>query len=92
MGTLTRRAQALLTEEQYAQLEAIARECDESISTLIREAVKQVYLMNVERERRVEAVQRMAEMNLPVSEWEEMEEEIGEARREALRQCQDDSS
>lgn len=42
-----------------------------------------------DRMRRIQAVQRLAAMELPVSDWEEMEREIIEARLEAYKRCSD---
>jgi len=42
-----------------------------------------------DRMRRIQAVRRLAAMELPVSDWEEMEREIIEARLEAYKRCSD---
>jgi len=39
--------------------------------------------------RRIQAVRRLAAMELPVSDWEEMEREIIKARLEAYKRCSD---
>jgi hypothetical protein len=42
-----------------------------------------------ERRHRIQAVERLAAMSLPVSAWEQMEREIAEARQEVYKQCSD---
>jgi len=44
------------------------------MGSLIREAVDQAF--GDDREKRLEAVRKIAEMNLPVSDWETMKKEI----------------
>jgi len=76
--TLTKRAQVLLTRREYARLEAIAKKQGKTISMLIREAVQKFYGWDgTGRKRRVEAVQRLATLALPVADWDIMEREIG---------------
>ena len=79
MPTFTERVQVLLSPEQLTRLRAIAQAQDESLGALIRKAVEEVYLRH-EQEARLEAVQRMAALSLPVADWEEME-------RDSVREC-----
>lgn len=51
-----------------------ARTRGESLGFLIREAVDQAY--GDDREKRLEAVRKIAEMELPVTDWETMKKEI----------------
>jgi predicted DNA-binding protein len=76
MATYTRRVQAVLSEEQYETLSRLAKEQGKPVSTLIREAVEQVYLEQADRERRRAALQRLLALEAPVDDWEKMEEEI----------------
>jgi len=69
-----RRVQVLFSPDQIARLQAIARARGETVGALIRRAVETVYLHH-EPEKRREAVKRMAALNLPVSDWEQMERE-----------------
>jgi len=77
MSTYTERVQVLLSLEQLTRLRLIAQAQDESVGALIRKALEKVYL-RPEQEARLEAVQRMAALSLPVSDWEQMERESTE--------------
>lgn len=74
MATLTKRVQVLLDPFQYQRLDEIARQRNRSVGALIREAIDRVYLQNAVGER-LEAVKALAAMELPVSNWEQMERE-----------------
>jgi hypothetical protein len=74
MPTYTERIQVLLSLEQATRLRAIAQTQDESMGALIRKALEDVYL-RPEQAARLDAVQRMAALSLPVSDWEQMERE-----------------
>jgi predicted DNA-binding protein len=76
MAVYTHRVQAVLSEEQYETLSRLAKEQGKPVSALIREAVKQVYLEQADRERRRAALQRLLALEAPVDDWEKMEEEI----------------
>jgi hypothetical protein len=74
MPTYTERLQVLLSLEQLTRLRTIAQAQDESVGALIRKAIEEVYL-HPEQATRLDAVQRMAALSLPVSDWEQMERE-----------------
>ena len=74
MSTLTKRVQILLSPEQFSCLKAIARSEGESVGSLVRHAIEDVYLRRAEQER-LDAVRELGAMNLPVSDWEQMERE-----------------
>jgi len=74
MTMLTRQIQVLLNPFQYQRLDEIARQRNRSMEALIREAVDQVYLQSTVDER-LEAVQALSAMQLPVADWEQMERE-----------------
>jgi len=74
MTMLTRQVQVLLNPFQYQRLDEIARQRNRSMEALIREAVDQVYLQSTVDER-LEAVQALSAMQLPVADWEQMERE-----------------
>ena len=78
----TRRAQILFEPEEYASLEDAARRRGTSVSELVRRAVSERYLGN--REARRAAVERIRAMSIPLPDWEELEEEIADARSDAL--------
>lgn len=74
MPKYTKRTQVLLSEEQYTRLMREAQARGESMGSLIREAVDHAY--SSDRERKLEAVKRIAAMELPVADWKSMKEEI----------------
>ena len=79
MSALTKRIQVLLSSDQHKRLETIAKARGTSIGALIREAVEKSYLQS-DKEERLKAVQALANLRLPVSDWEQME-------RESMREC-----
>ncbi len=78
MSTYTKRVQIMLTEGQYELLVAHARQANKPLSTLIREAVEQSLLTEIEQHRKEEALARLCAGDAPVSDWPEMEREIEE--------------
>lgn len=82
MASLTKRVQVLFNPEQLKELKKRARARQESVGELIREAVEEKYLSKTLREEKVAASKRIAAMELPVSDWEEMEREIVKVRSE----------
>ncbi len=70
-----KRTQILFPEEQFRLLEKEAAQRKCSIGLLVREAVTKEYTAS-SREKRLEAARRLAAMNLPVLDWEELEKEI----------------
>jgi hypothetical protein len=79
MSILSRRVRVQFSPDQVIRLQAIAQAKGESVGALIRKAVETVYLRH-EPEKRREAVQRMASLSLPLSDWEQME-------RESMPEC-----
>jgi len=75
MAGRMRRTQVLLPEEEYERLKEVAHEQRRSIGSLVREAVAKQFPRG-SREARLAAVRQLAEMQLPVADWAEMEEEI----------------
>ncbi len=74
MSTYSKRVQVLLSPEQFSRLQAIARSEGESVGSLVRNAIEDVYLRRAEHER-LDAVRQLGAMSLPVSDWEQMERE-----------------
>lgn len=75
MPTRMKRTQILFPEEELRRLQryAAAKHC--SVGHLVREAVAKSY-GDPSMQARLDAVRRIAAMSLPVSDWEQMEEEI----------------
>lgn len=74
MTGLTERIQVLVAPAQLARLRTLARRQRRSVGALVREAVEATYFGD-DIERRLAAVDRLAEMSLPLSDWEQMERE-----------------
>ena len=74
MSTPVKRIEVMFSPEQIEYLQSIARSKGKSLESLVREAVEELYLER-KQEERLEAVQRMAAMKLPVADWEQMERE-----------------
>lgn len=72
----TRRAQVVLTEDEYALIERYATERKQSVSGVIRETMRKYVVNDLERQRKLEAVAWLAAGDAPVSDWPEMEREI----------------
>lgn len=75
MKALDKRLQVLFSEQKYHALERVARAKKRSVGALIREAVEVQYL-KPQRAVGGSRVARLAKMNLPVSDWKEMKEEV----------------
>ena len=71
-----KRVQTVLTEDEYRDLLHLAEVTQKPISVLIREAVQEVHLRKLARERRMAAVEELLDTELPVCDWPQMEEEI----------------
>lgn len=76
MARYTERVQTVLTQEQYEKLVALAEEKQQAVSVLIREAVEQVYFVEMDQRRRQQALERILSLEAPVSDWTQMEDEI----------------
>lgn len=74
-----RRMQILVSLDQYHALREAAARRHISMGEIIREVLsKELELPSVEK--RLAAVERMARMNEPVSDWPQMKREIEEGR------------
>lgn len=71
-----RKAQVVLSTEQYELLEAYARERGESVSSLLRGSLERTLLPMLARRRRQAALERLFGQELPVDDWEAMEHEL----------------
>lgn len=76
MAAYTRRAQTVLTDEQFEELMRLAAETAKPVSVLIREAVETVYFASIEKQRRLAALEELLSLEAPVDDWEQMEDEI----------------
>lgn len=76
---LTERIEAMVSPELRKRLETRAREEGKSVAGLLREFVE-IGLSMSPRAVRLKAVERVATMNLPTCDWEQMEREIEAGR------------
>lgn len=72
--SLGKKIQVSLTEEQYWRLKSLAEKRDASVSNLVRQAIEQVYMSDLERDLGAQDVQRLGQTPLLIAEEEE---EIG---------------
>ena len=79
MSTMTKKTTILFPPTVYRQLERVARRERTSVSRLVREAAIQRYLLP-DRAAGREAFKALTSMQLPVSDWPQMEREIMEGR------------
>ena len=70
-----KRLQVLLPEESYDLLRQLADESDRSVSALVREMIEEQLVEEARIQRRKEALARLFEMELPIDDWDVMEEE-----------------
>lgn len=78
----TRRAQILMEPEAYQRLEEIARREQTSVAELIRRAVREKYLSDTSQ--RQAALADLLATDLPVDRWEDIDEEVRDARDTSL--------
>ena len=80
--TYTKKAQVLLTEEEYRTLEEVSRKTGKKLGTLIREAVEKVYVEERRRAEAAGAVERL--LSLPAvpapEDYEEWEREYSKRK------------
>lgn len=69
-----KRTQVLLTEKQYKKLHELSERNKKSVGFLIREAVDTVYINR--RKNKEEIIKRIANMDLPDGNWEEIKKDI----------------
>jgi len=79
--SLGKKIQVSLTEEQYWRLKSLAEKRDASVSNLVRQAIEQVYMSDLERDLGARDVQRLGQTPLLIAEEEE---EIGICGPEVL--------
>ncbi len=78
----TKRMQVLMEPEEYDQLEEVARREGVPVAELIRSAVRERYLLTRQERRRL--IDEIFGLGVPVTDWEETEEEILETRGRGL--------
>jgi hypothetical protein len=71
-----KRAQVVLTDDEYKLLEQYAAQKKQAVSAVVREALRKFVLIDLEKQRKQEALARFAAGDDPVKDWPEMEREI----------------
>ena len=72
----TKRVQTVLTKEQYELLLQVAKKEKKTVSALVRQAVEAECLEAELRTTRHRALETLLSLDAPVSDWEQMENEI----------------
>lgn len=83
---LGKKIQVSLTQEELERLKALAAKRDVNVSDLVRQAIRQVYMSDLERDLGIREVHRVGETPLLIVE----EEEIGIKGPEVLAQREGD--
>ena len=76
MANYTERVQTVLTKEQYEQLMELAEYEQKPLSVMIREAVVERYLVQLDAKKRQQALANLLALEAPVADWPQMEAEI----------------
>jgi len=71
-----RRAQVVLDPHEYELLQQYATEKKQSVSAVIHETVRKFLLIDLDKERKRQALAHFAAGDDPVTDWPEMEREI----------------
>ncbi len=72
----TKKAQVVLSSEQYDLLEGYAREQGKTVSSLLREILEQTLLAELAKRRRQAALDWLFSQELPTGDWEDIEREL----------------
>ena len=71
-----RRAQVVLPEHEYDLLAQYAAETNQSVSLVIRQALRKAVIIDLEQQRKQRALARLAAGDTPVKDWPDMEKEL----------------
>ena len=72
----TRKAQVVLTEDQYRMLQTRAVSEGISVSELVRSSLERTLLADLEREQRRAALNELFSLNLPIADWPDIEHDL----------------
>ncbi len=82
MSTKSKRAQILMSPDEYRKLEKIARARNLSVAELIRSALQERYL--VTDSDRAQSLQRIFSLGLPDEDWSDLEEDVAAAHSDDI--------
>lgn len=71
-----KRAQVLLSADQFDLLTSYARQGGKSLSSVVRETLEITLLPELQRQKRLKAVEHLASLNLPTDDWEVIEKQL----------------
>ncbi len=74
----TKKAQVVLSDEQYELLDSYAREQGKTVSSLLRESLERTLIAALQRRRREAALRRFTGQQLPTADWDVIERELQE--------------
>jgi hypothetical protein len=87
---LTKRVEVLFEPNEYAALDLIARQRNESVESLLRKAARDKYL-DKERQRRREAIERLLSEQFDFGDWGDIKEELEEERYKQIVKSVDEN-
>jgi hypothetical protein len=74
--TATKKAQVILSVEQYELVRAYAEGQGKPVSLVLREFLERTILADLKQQRAEAAYQRLIHQELPVADWEEIERDL----------------
>lgn len=73
-----KKAQVVLSEEQYQLLDQYAQAQGMTVSALLRESLERTLIASLQRRRREAALTRLTGQHLPTADWDAIERELEE--------------
>ncbi len=73
-----KKAQVVLSEDQYQLLDEYARAQGMTVSSLLRESLERTLIASLQRRRREAALSRLTGQQLPTADWDVIERELEE--------------
>ena len=80
MQKLSEKVQILLPPDELQMLKKITHTTHQSLGELVRRALRVCYLERKPLAKRLQAAEALKQMNLPVSDWQSMKQEIVRGR------------
>lgn len=73
---MSRKAQVVLTDQQYELVERFSREEQKPISSVLREVIERGLLSELSERRKDQVIKRLFGQGLSVGDWEDMEQQV----------------